>query len=383
MARTRIARDLGPLPRGSLSRGVHGKTETLLQILRSLALKNQRERPRVFYSLREVAKEFRVPISTVAKTYSELEQEGLLTRMRGSKTVLNGRRYNRRLSIRAFVALPVLSSHYLGLQEYRTFFMCLERELWSRGFAAATIFVRENEIDYGSPVDRIKSYGVDTVIWLQPGRRAKESFLRLADQGVRVLGISQIGTPSLPSRYYIWRESAIVTLLRDWKDRNSVRKIKLVASKEFRQPVTEEIVRVILENLGIESAIIMVDKPDAPFLRGLRGLKTQGIIFPNAGLLSLCAFRNPHDLVNLLRAQRVAFVDGPIDLPFAEISDAPVDVVMFDWQAVSESIVNDLISREAFDQNRHKTFEAQAHLRVPLSRFAEEIRPTRTMGASF
>lgn len=378
MPRTRISRDLGPLPRGSVSRGIHGKTDTLLQILRSLALKNQGERPRVFYSLREVARQFRVPISTVASTYHDLEKEGLLTRMRGSRTVLNGLRHNRRLSIRAFVGLPALFSHYIGLQEYRNFFIYLERELWSRGFAATTVFFRPNEEADGTLLDRLKSYGVDAVIWLQPSRTAKEPCLRLADLGIHVVVISQIGTPGLPSRYYVWREYAIDALLRDWKDRTGLRKITLITSKAWRPAVTEEVLFVILDNLGIEPVIRNLDKPDtSAFLRGLCGIKTQGIIFPNANLVSFLAFRSPDELVNLLRAQRVAFVDGPTDLPFADIPDAPVDIVTFDWQAVSESIVSDLITREAFDHNRHATFHAQAHLRVPLNRFAEEIRPTR------
>ncbi len=319
-----------------------------------------------------------MPVSTVAKTYHDLEREGLLTRMRGSKTVLNGLRHNRRLSVRAFVALPALFSHYIGLQEYRAFFIGLERELWLRGFAATTVLFRPDEEADGTLLERLKSYGVDAVIWLQPSRNAKESCLRLADLGVHVVVISQIGTPGLPSRYYVWREHAIDELLRDWKERTGLRKITLVTSKGWRPSVTEEVLFVILDSLRIESVTRVFDQQDTPaFLRGLCGIKTQGIIFPNAALVSFLAFRSPDELVNLLRAQRVALADGPTDLPFSDIPDAPVDIVTFDWQAVSESIVSDLITREAFDHNRHATFHAQVHLRVPLNRFAEEIRPTR------
>src|SRR5690349_19085993 len=96
MPRARISADLGPLPRGSTLSG-YNRTENLRQLLRSLALKNQREQPRVFYSLREVATKLRVPISAVAKIYREMEQEGLLSRVRSSKTILNGLRHNRTL----------------------------------------------------------------------------------------------------------------------------------------------------------------------------------------------------------------------------------------------------------------------------------------------
>src|ERR1700736_3289296 len=176
MPRTKILRDLEPLPRGSAMRGTRHKTDALLKILRSLAIRNQREQPRVFYSLREVAKQFRVPVSTVAKIYRDMEQEGLLSRVRGSKTILNGLRYNRRLSVRAFVGLPALLSNFITIQDYRTFFICIRRELWLRGFATTMVFFRHVEAADGRLSDQLKSLEVDTVIWLQPGRRAKETF---------------------------------------------------------------------------------------------------------------------------------------------------------------------------------------------------------------
>ena len=100
MPRARISPDLGPLPSGSALKAGHNETASLLEVLRSLAVKNQREQPRVFYSLREVARRFKVPVSTVAKVYHDMEQEGLLSRMRSSKTILNGLRHSRRMSVR-------------------------------------------------------------------------------------------------------------------------------------------------------------------------------------------------------------------------------------------------------------------------------------------
>jgi hypothetical protein len=383
MFQTRISRDLGPLPSRSALKATHQKADSLLEILRSLAIKNQREQPRVFYSLREVARQFRVPVSTVAKIYRDMEQEGLLSRVRGSRTVLNGLRNNRQLSVRGFVGLPALMSHFIAIQDYRTFLICMRRELWLRGFATTMFFFRHDEAANGRLSDQLKSYEVDSVIWLQPGRGAKETLLRLCDMGIRVIAISQVGTPSMPSRYHVWKERAIETLLRDWKNRNSVRKITVVDSTDYRSPVTEEVLRVTLQNLEIEAVIRTFQSEDSSlFLRDLCRIETDGIIFPSSGLVSMLAFRSPDQLGDLLRAQRVAFVDGPIDLPFTKIPDAPVDLVTVDWQAVAESIVNDLITREAFDRNRYTTFEAEAQLRVPLSGFCDEIRPSRGIAAS-
>jgi hypothetical protein len=376
MSQIRISRDLEPLPRGSASTVVRRNVHySLLQTLRSLAVKNQREQPRVFYSLREVAKRFRVPVSTVAKIYQDLDREGLLSRVRGSKTILNGLRHNRQLSLRGFVGLPVLTSDFLTIPEYRTFFIWMQHVLGSRGFAARMFFFQRDEAADGPLSDELKSYEVDTVIWLYPGRAAAEALLRLSDMGIRAIVISRVGTPGMPSRYYVWRSSAIDALLMDWKDGNSVRKVTVVDSKDYREPVTEEVLRATLEHFGIEPVIRTFQNEDSSvFLRDLCQVKTSGVIFPSAGLASMFALRSPDQLAALLRAQRVAFVDGPIDMPFAKIPDVAVDLVVANWQTVSESIVNDLITREAYDRNRNTTFEAEAQLRVSLRRLCSGIR---------
>lgn len=383
MSQPRISPDLGRLPSGSTLKETEHKTENLRQLLRSLAIKNQREQPRVFYSLREVASRFKLPVSTVAKIYREMEQEGLLSRVRGSKTVLNGLRNSRRLSVRGLVGLPALISHFITIQEYRTFFLWMRRELWLRGFATTTFFMRPDEEADGTLSNQARSHEVDMIIWLQPGRSSFETLLRLSDMGIRVIAISQVGTPSIPSRYFVWRERAIETLLKDWKNRNSVRKITVVDSQEYRSVVTEEVLRVMLQNLKIESNNRTFQSEDAAtFLRDLSRDSTDGIIFPSAGLTSMFAFRNPGELTDLLATQRTALVDGPVDMPFSSIPDVSVDLVTVNWQVLSESVVNDLITRDAFERNRYTTFEADVRFRVPLTSFCDEMRPSRGIAAS-
>jgi hypothetical protein len=281
--------------------------------------------------------------------------------------------------VRAVIGLPVLFSNFIAIPEYRTFFICIQRELWLRGFATTMVFFRPDEAADETLSRQLKTYEVDTVIWYQPARSAKESLLRLSDMGIRVVGISQIGTPIAPSRYYVWKERAVEALLRDWKDRNSAGGITIVDSRDYRSPITEEVLRLALNNLGIESVTrTFTDEASHVFLRDLCRARTGGIIFPSTSLTSMFSFRSPDRLIDLLRAQRVAFIDGPIDMPFVAVPDVPIDLVTVDWQAVAESIVNDLITLEAFDRNRHTTFEARAQLRVPLSSFSEPIRPVRT-----
>jgi hypothetical protein len=184
-----------------------------------------------------------------------------------------------------------------------------------------------------------------------------------------VINISEVGTPGMPpSRYYVWRERAIGTLLQNWRDQNSVQRITVVDSKEYQQPVNEWLSRLLLINLGIEfDTRTFKGEASHDFLHDLSSVKTDGIIFPSSLLASMFSFRTPEQLVKLLIAQRVALIDGPIDIPFASVPDVQVDLVTFNWQAVAESIVNDLVTLDAFDRTRHTTFEGEAQLRVPFS----------------
>ena len=382
MAQTRISPDLGSLPRGLALKAGHHKMTSLLEVLRSLAVKNQREQPRVFYSLREVAKRFKLPVSTVAKAYDQMEEEGLLSRVRSSKTVLNGLRHNRKLSVRAFVGLPVVTSNFISIQNYRTFFISIQRELWLRGFASKMFFFHLSDLTDGTLIEQFKNFGVDTVIWFHPGRTATQTLLRLSDMGIRSILISSVGTPSLHFRYYVWNNQAIEALLRSWKDQNSIRAITVVDSKEYRSVVTEELVSLILANLKIQAIYrTFRDEDTFNFLRDLCRSETDGVLFPSSGLASMFSFQSPGQVADLLRVKRVGFVDGPIDLPFTKVPDVPVDLVSVNWQAVVESIVHDLITREAYDPHRTTTFEGEARLRVPLSSCCEEIRPSRSEAA--
>src|SRR4051794_21022516 len=187
MARKKVTRALAPLPSGRRLQKAHHKTETLTEILRRVAVKNQQEQPRVFYSVRDVATHFRVPVSTVSRAYRQLEQEGLISRVRGSKTLLQGLTFDRQLKVRAFVGFPASLSAFVTLQDYRTFLIRIRRELRLRGFAAATAFFEAGEGKSGALTKRFQAYEVDTIIWFQPGKEARDAAPHFADAGIRLL----------------------------------------------------------------------------------------------------------------------------------------------------------------------------------------------------
>ena len=373
MARKKVSRALAPLPSRRAFDKAHHKTEALTAILRDVAVKNQREQPLTFHAVREVAAHFRVPVSTVSRAYHVLEQEGLLSRVRGSKTVLQGLHSDRQLKVRAFVGFPASVSRFVTLQDYRTFFIRIRRELRLRGFAAATAFFEPAEASTDVLSKRFKAYEVDTVIWFQPGREATVTALHLADMGIRLLGVGNDTYCHIPCRYQVRRDSAIRTLLENWKSLKPER-ITLVESKEQRSAGLDETLHGILDELEIPwSVATYQNQRSEVFVRELQRKKTGGIIFSSSALASKFSFRAPGAVAELLQTQRVALINGPVSMPFARVPDVQVDLVTVNWQLVAERIVDDLISQDAFQEPGPTYFNAEAKLRVPLSAFAQSI----------
>jgi DNA-binding transcriptional regulator YhcF (GntR family) len=374
MPRKTVSRLLPPLPdKGDLDDARH-KTERLTEILRKVAMKNQRTQPRAFYSVRDVAGSFHVTLSTVARAYRALEQEGLLTRVRGSRTLLQGRHFDRRLEVRAFVGLPASLSSFVTIQAYRSFFIKIRRELRLRGFATAMVFFEKEEVESAVLSERLKTYEVDTVIWFQPPREAAKTSPWLSDLGIRLIGVAHEEFPSIPCRYHVRRGRGIADLLAQWKERCGIDHVTLAQPEERRSSTLEESLHNTLNDLGLKWSVAIFDgKRSEDFVRALQNTTRGGIIFSSSQLASQLCFRTPNAVADLLQIHRVALLNGPVSMPFARVPRVKVDLVVVDWQHVAEKIVDDLITQEAFQQGQANMFEAEAKLRVPLSEFAHSI----------
>jgi len=208
------------------------KGAQLLEILRGIAIGNQQEEPQVFYPIREVARRLGVPVSTVSRVYDALEEAGILVSVRGSKTLLQGLSGGRHLSVLGFIGMPALTSSFVTLQDCRTFFIRTRRELRARGFAVAMVFYDRSEGKSERLFSRIDKYYFDTVLWHQPDRAAKETVPQLKDSGVQVIGVSDRWFPSIRCRYEVQRESAIMSILRDWRANDAITSVVVVRGIE-------------------------------------------------------------------------------------------------------------------------------------------------------
>src|SRR5690348_11957266 len=111
MARKPVTRSLPSLrtlcPRNSGFAPTDNRVEKIVVDLKQAITKVRQSRPVTFYSMRDVAAHFGVALKTVGEAYRRVESDGLLTRIRGSKTVIRGRRTRSLHPVRGVVGLPV------------------------------------------------------------------------------------------------------------------------------------------------------------------------------------------------------------------------------------------------------------------------------------
>jgi hypothetical protein len=371
MARKRVARSLPDLPKRLTLGPREHKTERLLEILRHLALAAQTDQPRAFYSMREIGHRFKAPISTVSRIYRLLEREGILSRIRGSKTTLRGLKYDRKLTVRAFVGLPASISKFVTIQDYRMFFIHTRRQLRLNGFATAMLFLDQSDAE--DLAIRAQRYEIDTTIWFQPGQLAKQSYPRLKDLGIRMVNVSDGELPSLPCRYEVHRENATRAILRDWHSNASLKSVVVVSAGGRGAAADEQRLQHLLEEERFEYKSISANSESiSRLLESLSQKQNTGIIFLSSAA-SMSAFRAPEIVSKIFARCRVALVAGAVNMPFATVPNVNVDLVVIDWLAIAKRIVKDLISQRSFDGARPVVFEARAQLQVPLSNYAQAI----------
>lgn len=363
MSRKAIVRNLPDLKTVRLRDGDH-KEQHVFESLRAAALHHRNRHAQPFYAVREVSRAFAIPISSVSRVYGRLEREGLVTRIRGSHTLLRGVSNQRTVTIQGIIAMPAALSCFLTLLDYRLFFLTVRRTLRTRGFVTLAIYFDESELRDGSLADRLKLYQVDTVVWYLPGAAAQNTIRQLHDMGIRVIGIADGGLPAILCHYGIHRERALRQVLRTWRSVGRIERVTVVLcpgrSSRADQERLEEL--LITERFEFDTA----ELTDRSLDTLVSSLSSPGVIIMSpAG--SLLGFRKPDLLKALLQQHRVAFLDGAIAIPFAALPNARCDIVSVDWQTVAERLAQDLTSVPKNGDIKRVSFDAKALLNVPVS----------------
>jgi len=155
----------------------------------------------VFYSMREVAEYFNASLRAVSAAYEKLNQEGLLTIVRGSQTLLEGRRQAPKTPLRGVVGIPVALPSFLFGNNPRQFFIRFEEELRRLSYVVDFIFYATGSDDTHHLVDRLLSHDLDIALWMAPPHAMKEAILRLNDAGIHQMVVGD-GPTMFPLQSY-------------------------------------------------------------------------------------------------------------------------------------------------------------------------------------
>jgi len=241
MSRKPIVRQLPDLD--SLFEGFHGfreeenKRSLLEERLRHAIHALRREESRPFYAMREVADFFGVSLKTVAMVFRRLQQDGLLTIMRGSQTRIEGKQKRSRHNIKGVVGIPVPLASFIIGNHPRGFYIQLEEHFRQRGYVADFIFYRADEASHSSLTERLLRHGLDILFWLCPTRTMSDVMLTVQDSGVRVVSVSNRSRHSMPHQYRLDLDCGTREAAAGWKAAG-IREILVVSparSRDTRQ----------------------------------------------------------------------------------------------------------------------------------------------------
>ena len=352
----------------SLVREHERKSDPLFKTVRELALKEQTEAPQLFLSLRQAAQRFDVPASAMADVYRRLTDEGILSSVRSSRTILRGRGSSRHLNVRGVIAIPVSVPRLHTLRDYREAFVSLSQELHTHGFFTVPFYSGERALDPESIVRRSKEERVDLVIGLLPEGKDQETDLRLRDFGIRFIGLNIGGISEGFCRYVVRRQQAILAILNRWRAEEEPWPKTIVLAGHETAAEMERIARLrsVIAREGFACNIETV--PEGRISRFLKSLcaRQQHVLLP-APAAAMLGSRAPDTIAEVFSQCRIALIDGPLDAPFCKgHPEIKVDLVTVNWPRVSQRIAHDLVSGDAFSQSETTIFEGTAHLHAPL-----------------
>ena len=332
------------------------KMDLVLRLLRQAAERRRESKGRPFYSIRTVARHFRLPPTTVTRLYGQLKTEGVLGSIWGSKTIIEPVDMDKDIRLKAFVGLPVSLREFSLVPSYRDFFRLMQHTLWKQRFGSQLVFYENGFGNSSKFADTLFNYRVDVVIWLAPSSKMSNTVARLRDRGVRLITIAN-GLPiNGDSGYYISQRDALIESLAGWKTAG-IGSVIIVHEHQCTRVITHRMLHTVLMESGIPFCSYEVGSADLNELL-LSNERPKGIIFESAQ--SIIQHAPKAHLSSLLQHNRVMFLEGRVDFPGEIHLSGSFDTIEFDWRTITRRIVSDLIANRCTNGvNEQTVFKAK------------------------
>jgi len=350
----------------------HSHQELLCETLRTLVKKRQRKDSQAFYSLREISRFFNVSLRTAAIAYEQLEHEGLLRRIRGTQTLLTGKRVSPQKAVRAVVGIPIWLQTVLGSPYAWALYMEIEELLRKNGFVANFIFFRETNNSAEEIVDRLLSHHLDYIVWYaSPRFLSPQVLLSMKDRGVQQMVVHSKEKPgSFPCATYLqdW-QTAYEQMAVCWQEQG-VRRVLIPKPSDAAQWGTRCLMRA-LSSEEIASEITTGNLAQVLKEVRRRPREKTAVAFTSLEEAHALCNEDPISMEALLDTALVAFCRGPLRLPYFQNKPLVVDLVGIPPSLRARRIVEDLCSGEIPQSGVLHTFSAEYHPQIDASSHQE------------
>lgn len=349
----------------------------LLKFLRDTILRVQPTQPMPFYSMLDVADFCGVSYRTVARAYAKLEAEGLMTRIRGSQTLVLPRRPQPVHPVRGVVGVLIWMPGFLTFGDWRSFFVLLEDALRQRHFAADLIFYRQGE-EVGSHFpERVLVHHPDHVIWFCPDVSDRPPMELFRDAGVQLTVLADRAV-EFPGRVYrlSW-EAALEKGLREWRSLG-IQRLEIPVPHGTERPGTSctHVLPKWLDRLRFAHSFPSLPREDADrgaYVDALGQSPSVGVVFDEDSWYESLCNSAPHAMLRLFRRCRVMIMRRVV-FAGVHLNDAFVDALAMDWRDIALRIAHGLESRSTRRADDAHTFHARWCPRAPISQFAQRFR---------
>jgi len=341
-------------------------TEQLAAALRNIAAATHRRRSVPFYPMREISEFFRVPLALVARVYKRLAGEGLLVCRRSSMTVLCARKAHPRAAIRGVVGMPIWTSGFVDLSDWRFRFIRLEQALRKQNFITDLILSEEDLVGPAF-LDRLTAHELDVLLWAFPLSTHRETKMSLLDQGVRVVSITDMLCAFPGLQYQLSWTKAVAQGIKEWRV-SGISCVVLCRPEDVAEDGIESFIPAAeRKHFQIEHAVLT--RGDARgFLQRLNARPTSGVgIMLIDDQLCIDLYRHGvEEMIQLCRNHRV-MLKPSVNIPYTLAPDLFVDIVRADWKKIAVQIACDIASGKDLTARQPIPIDAEWRPRMALS----------------
>lgn len=329
--------------------------------LRRAGRRLQRTQPQPFYSMREVAAFFSLPLRSVALIYAALEQEGLLIRIRATQTKLAGKKPAAPKPVSGVVGLPLWTPAFVTSPYIRSLHVHFNEQLRRHGFVADSIFFHSDEEADPRFVTHLKRHALDAILWINTNFRARHLYLSLRDLGMRQVFL-------LPAE--CMQDAPGAVYRQDWLPAYRQMAAAWAAAGIKRvlipQPVDELSVASVTRNYAaaLKTAGISIHVVPGRARDFIKTAQTEcargrtAIAFLEWPSADAICNGYPQAMEELARITRVGFCRGRIRIPRFSQEGVRADVIIFDPAEISQRMAQDLTLRFPLSEKTRHTFNA-------------------------